>query len=1017
VNAGGPEVLLPNTRSRLVRAAAALTLFTLAACGGGSSGSSGTALGVPPVPAGLEASAVSAQSVTLTWSPAAGATAYLVRRDGTTIATPTTPTYTDATVGAGATYAYAVVATNGAGASAASTSIAVTTPAALPTSPVTPTGLVAIATSNTNVHLSWTDTGPTTSGAVVYRIYRDGVLPALDTATAPAYDDTVAQASTHSYTVQAFDPAGHSSAQSAAAAVTTPGPTVPGAVTALAAGNTRIAVSWSASSDTLPITSYLVSRDGVQVGTVTVGTAYTDATVAQASIHSYTVVANDGLYRSAPSAPATAQTPGPTAPVVTLGTVATGSVTLNWTASADTLGTPLYRILRGDPGGATTTLAAAAASPYTDSSFTLPGTYAYTVVAYDSAGYTAASNRVSTPVFVAAGPALSVSPAQVALTAGQSQRFTASAAGGAPTGTVTFSVDDITGGNTTVGTIDSTGLYSAPATPGKHAISASTAVNAAGAPASAFVSDLKTVATYHYDSARTGQNLAEYALTPATLTAGGRFGKLFSCAVDGDVYAQPLYVAQLTMVDGLKHNVVFVATMHDSVYAFDADAGTAPCSPLWVKKYATNGPSVQPVPVADTPGCSDIHTEYGITGTPVIDTTAGLIYFVTKTKEGGHYYQRLHALDISSGNEPVPATEIKPASFDPLWQNQRAGLALANGRVYVSWAAHCDLSSWHGWMMAFDATTRAQVATFNSTPAGSAGGIWMAGGAPAVDAAGNLYVTTGNGSFDYSSAVVPPLAASADYGESYLKLDPNLTVADFYTPGDNVAWTSADLDLSSSAVTVLPDLGGGGAHTQLIAGSDKQRHLWLLDRQAVPSGSTAMGGFDPADAQVYRYVNLPNPLPAGASSCSSQEVFGTPTYYTARATLYVTVDTGGILAVPLATVTGAANFATIAPAATSTDIYGFPSPTSVISAAGAGDTGGVLWALDNSSYGGGDCNTVLGPAVLRAYDAATLARLYSSDQLAADQAGNAIKFQQPVVANGHVYVAGAGTLTVYGLLP
>ena len=1101
-SSGCPEVILRNLLfQRGARTAAAmLALLALAACGGG--GSSGTAtapLTVPSTPAGLASTAVTAQSVTLSWSAATGATSYVVRRDGTTLATPSAPGYTDATVSAGTTYAYTVAASNAAGtstpspavsvttpappaaptglaasavsdqavaltwnasagatayvvtrdgatlaspsgtaytdttvspattysyavqaSSAAGTSapgaaLSVTTPAALPVNPTVPAGLTAVAPTNTTVHLTWTASGPTATGKVSYRVYRDGAMPAIGTTTTASYDDSgLAQASTHSYTVQAYDAAGHSSAQSGAVGVTTPGPTVPGAVTALPASNTRITVSWTASADTLPVTSYLVARDGSFLSAVTSGTAYTDNAVAQASTHSYTVTASDGLYQSAPSAAASARTPGPTAPVLSLGSVTTGSATISWTASTDSLGTPLYRILRSYQGGSAGTLQDPATSPYTDTSFTVAGAYAYTIVAYDGQGYTAASNTVSTTVNVAAGAALSVSPRQVALAAGQVQQFTASAAGNAPSGTVTWSVDGTAGGSTALGTIDAAGLYTAPASAGPHTITAATSLNASGTGASAIVTDLKAVATYHYDNARTGQNLAEYALTQATLSTAGSFGKLFSCDVDGDVYAQPLYVAQLPMSDGQKHNVVFIATMHDSVYAFDAEDPS--CTALWVKKYATNDLSVQPVPVADTASCGDIHTEYGITGTPVISSGAGRIYFVTKTREGGQYYQRLHALDITSGAEPQAATTISATvgavSFSPLWQNQRPGLALANGKVYVAWGAHCDFDNYHGWLMAFDAATLGRVGAFNSTPSGSAGGIWMAGGAPAIDTAGNLYVTTGNGTFDYTSAVVPPLAPSADYGESYLKLDANLNVIDFYTPGGNAAWTGADLDLSSSAVTVLPDGVGAPGHTQLVAGSDKQRHLWLLDRQAA-GGGTAMGGFDPADALVYRFVDLPNPGP----SCSYQEVFGTPVYYAATSTLYLAADTGGILAVPLATVTAASNLSTITPAATTADKYGFPPPIAVVSAAGASDTGGVLWALDNSNYGGGDCNTTLGPAVLRAYNPATLARLYSSGLSGADVAGNAIKFQQPVVANGHVYVAGAGTLTVYGLLP
>src|SRR6267142_968360 len=281
------------------------------------------------------------------------------------------------------------------------------------------------------------------------------------------------------------------------------------------------------------------------------------------------------------------------------------------------------------------------------------------------------------------------------------------------------------------------------------------------------------VLTQHNDQFRTGANLNETTLITANVNVS-QFGKLFSYAVDGYVFAQPLYVSGLT-ISGGTHNVCYVATMEDSVYAFDADVNVT----YWHKQFT--GGSITPVPIVDITGNNNlnIHGNVGILSTPVIDKASGTIYVLARTKNTSNstYIQTLHALDLATGNEKYGAPKvISTSGFDTKMQNQRPALALANGNVYIAWGSHEDFTPYHGWMMAYNAATLAQAAVFDTTPGGSQGAIWMAGQAPAIDNAGNLYVITGNG--DWNGA--------GKWGESFLKLSPTLSVVDWFTP-DNYA--------------------------------------------------------------------------------------------------------------------------------------------------------------------------------------------------------------------------------------
>jgi len=339
-------------------------------------------------------------------------------------------------------------------------------------------------------------------------------------------------------------------------------------------------------------------------------------------------------------------------------------------------------------------------------------------------------------------------------------------------------------------------------------------------------------------------------------------------------------------------------------------------------------------------------------------------------------------------------------SFDALYQNQRPGLVLAGGGVVIGWGSHCDIATWHGWMMRYDANSLMQTAVFNDTPNGIEGGIWMSGGAPAMDAAGNMFLSTGNGTFDDTAAALPALAPNNDFGESFLNLDPiTLVPTDFYTPSQNQVWAADDLDISAGGVTVLPDGIGPAAHPNVMVGADKQGHLWMIDR-------SHMSGYLPGADNTVQYLTLPGAYEYAVHSGLA--------YW--NGTIYASVGMGPLLALQLSN--GLVPFsggAAIA-ASQSTETYNFPSPTPAISASPAG--GAIVWALDNNANGTDNGSASVGPAILRAYDATTLGTaLYSSATLSADTCGNAAKFAIPVVANGHVYVAGASVLTVYGLAP
>jgi hypothetical protein len=612
------------------------------------------------------------------------------------------------------------------------------------------------------------------------------------------------------------------------------------------------------------------------------------------------------------------------------------------------------------------------------------------------------TSNAATLTVNSSGVNVTLSPSRAAVTTGVGNTFTATVTGTANTA-VTWAVDGTAGGSTTVGTISTGGVYLPPSSAGTHTVTATSVANTgADASATVAVTDLTGVTTQRYDNARDGQNLQEYALTSTVLATAGAFGRLFTCSItDGPVYGQPLYVANLA-ISGGTHNVVFVATQQNTVYAFDADA--SPCITYWKMNLDPAGST--PTPNTANEGDSDINGPYGIFGTPVIDLSTQVLYAVASTLDNGATFSyRLHALKLATGADepasPVVISASAPVTFDPSVQMQRPGLLLSGSTVYVAFGSYGDANTYFGWLMGYDKTALTQTGVFNTAPNSTehtGAAIWMAGAGPAADSGGNIFFSSGNGPFDVSG--LPPAAPADNFGDTLVKLTSNLTVGDFFTPADQSTLDSADLDLGSAGVVLLPAAAGSATHPNLAIASDKESNLYMVDRDS-------MGQYNGVSNTNVQTVTVNN---SGGSA--SRGFFATASYWNGN--VYAGAVGDNIKRFPVSS----AQLAT-SPAALSTETYQYPGTNVVISAPGASATSGVAWALDTNANGTGTYGVgPTGPAILRAYDATALGTaLWSSGTLSSDTCGNAVKFVVPTVANGKVYVAGTNQLTVYGLLP
>lgn len=500
-----------------------------------------------------------------------------------------------------------------------------------------------------------------------------------------------------------------------------------------------------------------------------------------------------------------------------------------------------------------------------------------------------------------------------------------------------------------------------------------------------------SVLTYHNDNARTGQNLNETILSASNVNQSS-FGKLFVVSADGKVDAQPLYLPNLS-ISGQKHNLLFVATEHGSVYAFDADTGTQ----IWHISTLLSGEST-----SDDRGCSQITPEIGVTSTPVIDPKSGphgTIYLVATSLDGsGTYHQRLHGLDVTTGAEQFGGPKEIQASypgtgdngsngrilFDPGQQVDRPGLLLLNGVIYTSWGSHCDARPYTGWIISYNESTLAQVSVLNVTPNGNEGAIWMSGAGPAADSNGNVFVLDANGLFD-TTLNSQGFPNQGDFGNAFLKISTSnnqLAVTDYFEMSNQSSENSTDMDLGSGGALLLPDMtdSAGNAH-HLAVGAGKDGNIYVVNRDS-------MGKFNASSNNIYQEID--GVLPGG--------IWSMPAYF--NNTVYFGSVGNNLQAFSITN----AQLAT-APSSRTDNQFKYPGTTPSISANGTSNA--ILWAAEN-----GD------PAVLHAYDAVNLAHeLYNSNQAGRrDQFGTGNKFIVPTVVNGKVYVGTTSGVGVFGLL-
>lgn len=568
---------------------------------------------------------------------------------------------------------------------------------------------------------------------------------------------------------------------------------------------------------------------------------------------------------------------------------------------------------------------------------------------------------------------VTANPATLSLTPGmaQSTTLTAATSAGAATPTVTFTG---TSGSLT------------------HSVSLALTVQAAP------MTNAPDVATYRYNVARDGLNAQETILTPSNVNST-QFGKIGFDAVDGKVDAEPLYLANV-IVGGQMRNLLYVATEHDSVYAFDADSGAS----IWKTSILGSGETT-----SDDHGCLQIAPEIGITSTPVIDRkqgTNGTIFTVGMTKDAsGKYHQRLHALDITTGTEisgsPTEVVGSYPGTgdnsqngnvvFDPAQYAERAALLLLNGNIYTGWTSHCDIGLYTGWVMAYSESALQQTQLLNLTPNGHEGSIWMSGGGMAADGQGNIYLLDANGTFD-TALDAHGFPSKGDYGNAMLKLSANgkLAVVDYFETYNTESESSEDLDLGAGGALLLPDqTDANGVVHHLIVGAGKDKNIYLADRDNLGKFNPAS---NPMDSNIYQEI----------TGAMAGMVYSTPAYF--NGVLYYAADGDTLKAFPL-------TYAQMATAPSSQSAVRFPHPGSTPSISANGTQNGIVWALESSLTSAG---------VLHAYDPTNLAHeLYNSSQAAngRDSFGNGNKFITPMIVNGKVYVGTQNGVAIFGLLP
>jgi hypothetical protein len=939
------EIALTRVRAtRLPYAFAVLSTVVMSGCGGGSSsgnpGPVGASVTVSPVTASVQVGLTQMVTATVANDSANKGVTWALSGAGCSAATCGTLSPSNSASGTAITYTAPAAVPSPANVTLTATSVADGTKTAAATITVTaaalgiavtlskPMASLQVGTSTTfsatvandsgNKGVSWTLSGPGCSGATC------GTVTPTTSASGVAVTYV------------------------APASVPTP-PTVLLTATSVADGTKSAAATITITAATSTAITVTLSQPTASV--VTSGTQVFTATVANDS-------ANQGVTWALSGTGCTGATCGTVAP-----TASASGTAVTYTAPVSV------------PVPPTVTLTA---TSVTDTTKTAAATITVTV-----------SARIS----------VTLTPKRGGLALGQSLNFTATVTNDVDAAGVAWSAS--TGSGSFSAETATTATYGASNSPGSITVTAtSVADGTQSATATIGVTDLAGVTTYHNDLSRDGANVQEYALKTSNV-ATATFGKLFSCPVVGAVYAQPLWVPNVTIGNGGgTHNVIVVATQRDWVYVFDADA--SPCTTYWSTQFIPSGETYVNYNDFTTGGVSteDIYQDIGITGTPVIDPSTNTIYLVTKTKNSGTLtaHSRLHAVSLATGaeatNSPVEISASvagncdggSSVAFNPLMQNQRPGLALLNGAVYVGWGSHGDVGNWHGWLMGFQtANLAAAPSVFLSTPNGlaspvsgapaCAGGIWMSGGAPAIDASNNLYALTGNGAFDGTS----------DFGDSYMKLGtPSLSISDWFTPSNQVSLDQNDTDVGSSGTAVLVDQTSG-TNPHLLVGASKGQVFFVLNRDNM--GHYTSGG---PDAVVQEF---------GLDGHS----FSTPGFWNNNAYFFGVVFGSTLAGETFSFDTGSRTFNSTATHHTPST-FGFPGATPSISASSA-TTDGIVWAINTASYGTSDSGSrAAGAAVLHAFDASNVStELWNSSQASGgrDTAGFAVKFTVPTVANGY----------------
>jgi hypothetical protein len=674
---------------------------------------------------------------------------------------------------------------------------------------------------------------------------------------------------------------------------------------------------------------------------------------------------------------------------VTVGQTATFSVTATGTA-------PLsyqWQKNSANISGATAASYTTPATASTDNGAT------FDVIVSNAAGSKTSTSATLTVNAAAVAPTITTQPTNQTVTVGQTATFSVAATGTAPLAYQwqknSANIAGATAASYTTPATASTDNGSSFDVIVSNAVGSQTSTTATLTVNAVNTSTIDVV-TYHYDNMRSGQNLNETILTPTNVNST-TFGKLGAFTVDGLVDAQPLYLSAVAIPTLGTKNVLYVATENDSIYAFDADSVNGNTSTyLWKTSVLGTGETA-----SDNRGCGQVTPQIGVTSTPVIDRTRGAhgaIYLVAMSKDAnGNYYQRIHALDLTTGAElfggPTTVQATYPGTgdntsngnvvFDPKQYKERPGLLEIGGTIYTTWSSHCDARPYTSWAMSYDANTLAQTSVLNLVPNGSEGGIWMAGTAPAADASGNIYFMVGNGDFD-TTLNASGFPSEGDCGQCYVRLSSTapITLLDYFTPLNTVSESNSDTDFGSGGPLLLPDLVDANGNTRHLAvGSGKDAIIYVVDRDN-------MGKFNSTADNIYQQING-----------QIGGVWSKPSYF--NNTVYYGAVGDHLKAFPISNALLAGT-----PATQSSESFAYPGTTPSISANGTSNA--IVWAVENNSTG-----------VLHAYNAANLTtELYNSNQAAnnRDQFSDN-KYVTPMVANGKVYVGTPNSVVVFGLLP